>query len=230
MGEAIPDLTDLAPTTSGLVSSDTFSDVTLAYQGAPSSNQAGTYAIVPSGGSFSGGSAGNYTVRYVNGTLTVQEPSTPVDPVDPSTPDISHSSDDDDDDSYSVSVPASSSIPGRSTTVSPRSADKGDTVTITVKPDDGYVLETLTVTIHVGTEVDLTQKNSTQYTFKMPAGSVVIDVSFVPETQAAEMGFADVPESYWTYNEIAWAYENGYMNGISATTYTPGGTITRQQE
>ena len=235
VGDEIPNLASLQPTISGLVDRDTFSGVTLAYQSTPSSSAAGTYTIMPSGGSFTTGNPDNYDIQYVSGTLTVQAASTPVDPVDPvdpvvpSTPDTSHSSDDDDDDGYSVSVPASSSIRGGSITVSPRSADKGDTVTITVKPDQGYVLETLTVTTRAGSEVDLTQKNSTQYTFTMPAGAVGIDVSFVPEDQAAEIAFADVTESYWAHDEIAWAYENGYMNGVSAAAFNPGGTVSRQQ-
>lgn len=137
----------------------------------------------------------------------------------------------DDDDGYGITVPSSSSIRGGSISVSPRSAEKGDTVTITVKPDDGYVLDELTVTARNGGEVDLTRKNSSQYTFKMPAGSVVIEVSFIKEEDAptAEMSFGDVPESYWAYSEIQWAYENGYMNGTSATTFNPTGTVTRQQ-
>ena len=235
VGDAIPEVDSLGTASvSGLVSPDDFSDVTLAYGVTPDSSQAGTYAIVPSGGTFSTGSADNYTVQYVNGTLTIQEPSTPVvpeDPAVPSTPDTSHSDDDDDDDDdgYSVSVPASSSIQGGSISVSPRRADKGDTVTITVKPDDGYVLETLTVTTRAGAELDLTKKNSTQYTFTMPAGAISVQVSFVPEAQAAEMDFADVAERYWAYDEIAWAWESGYMNGTSATTFNPGGTVSRQQ-
>ena len=87
------------------------------------------------------------------------------------------------------------------------------------------------MTARNGGEVDLTRKNSSQYTFKMPAGSVVIEVSFIKEEDAptAEMSFGDVPESYWAYSEIQWAYENGYMNGTSATTFNPTGTVTRQQ-
>ena len=33
---------------------------------------------------------------------------------------------------------------------------------------------------------------------------------------------------YWAYDEIAWAYENGYMSGTSTTAFTPGGMVTRQ--
>lgn len=58
-------------------------------------------------------------------------------------------------------------------TVSPKSASEGSTVTITVKPDSGYVLETLTVTDKNGNELTLKDKgNDGKYTFTMPAGKV----------------------------------------------------------
>ena len=41
--------------------------------------------------------------------------------------------------------------------------------------------------------------------------------------------FGDVSTSYWAYSQIAWAYNNGYMNGNSATTFNPMGSVTRQQ-
>lgn len=147
----------------------------------------------------------------------------------PSTP--STSDRDDDDDGYSISVPASSSIRGGSITVSPRRADRDDTVTITVTPDDGYALDELSVTTRGGDAVSLRQRNDSQYTFEMPAGSVVIHVSFMEQssTPAEEMFFSDVPSDFWACNEIQWAFENGYMNGTTSTTFAPGGAVTRQQ-
>jgi hypothetical protein len=56
-------------TTSGLVNSDTVSGVTLSSTGAVGTAGAGTYAIVP--GSAVGTGLSNYTIGYVNGTLTV---------------------------------------------------------------------------------------------------------------------------------------------------------------
>ncbi|MDM7998974.1 MAG: YDG domain-containing protein [Dehalococcoidia bacterium] len=56
-------------TATGLVGSDTVSGVTLASTGAAASAAVGTYSIVPS--AATGTSLGNYTVSYVNGTLTV---------------------------------------------------------------------------------------------------------------------------------------------------------------
>ena len=58
-------------TVTGLQGSDNISDVTLTSTGAASTANAGTYAIVPSNAVFSVGSPSNYTISYVNGTLTV---------------------------------------------------------------------------------------------------------------------------------------------------------------
>lgn len=56
--------------------------------------------------------------------------------------------------------------------------------------------------------------------------AIIIDtVSHEP----VELSFTDVPEGYWAYGEIIWAYGNGYMSGTSVTTFNPGGTVTRQQ-
>ena len=52
-------------------------------------------------------------------------------------------------------------------TISPKSASKGDTVTVTVKPDKGYELDTLKVLDKDGGKVKLTEKNG-KYTFTMP--------------------------------------------------------------
>lgn len=49
----------------------------------------------------------------------------------------------------------------------------GDTVTLTVKPDSGYILDTLTV-MNGSKEVEYQKKNATTYTFTMPASKNVL--------------------------------------------------------
>lgn len=49
----------------------------------------------------------------------------------------------------------------------------------------------------------------------------------LPEGAAA--GFADVPANAWYAPYVAWAHENGVANGITATTFAPGGALTREQ-
>ena len=117
-----------------------------------------------------------------------------------------------------------------SVTVSPKSAKKGTTVTITVKPDKGCELDDLTVTDKDGDELKLTKKSDTKYTFTMPASKVEVEATFVKiEEEAPEQTFIDVPDGYWAEDAIAWAYENGYMNGNTAVTFNPEGTVSRQQ-
>ena len=58
-------------TTSGLVNSDTVTSVTLTSSGTGSAAAVGTYSIVPSAATGTG--LANYSISYVNGTLTVNQ-------------------------------------------------------------------------------------------------------------------------------------------------------------
>ena len=121
---------------------------------------------------------------------------------------------------------------GGKVTVNPGRADKGDEVTITAVPNDGYELSSLTVTDKSGDTVRVSSEGNDKYTFTMPSGAVTVKAVFAPEGSVVVTpvtSFTDVAESFWAYNEIQWAAENGYMNGTSATTFNPTGTVTRQQ-
>ena len=128
--------------------------------------------------------------------------------------------------SYSVTVEKSKH---GDVTVSPRNASKGDTVTITVKPDKGYELDELTVTDKYGDSVKLKKKSDTKYTFTMPAGKVEVEAVFTKIEEQVKPNFIDVPDGYWAEDAIDWAFEKGYMNGTSADTFNPGGDVSRQQ-
>ena len=128
---------------------------------------------------------------------------------------------------YAVSLPEG--ITGGAVTVSPEKAAKGDTVTITVKPDDGYELDKLTVTDAKGNELELTDKGNGTYTFTMPASKVEIQVSFKERAGQADNPFTDVNESAYYYDAVLWAVENGVTNGTTATTFSPNAPVTRAQ-
>ncbi len=116
--------------------------------------------------------------------------------------------------------------------VNPGRAEKGDEVTVTAIPDEGYVLQSLTVTDKDGDTVRVSSEGRDKYTFTMPGSTVTVKAVFAREGSAVvtpEISFTDVAESFWAYNEIQWAAENGYMTGTTATTFNPGGTVTRQQ-
>ena len=76
---------------------------------------------------------------------------------------------------YTVSV---EDTDNGSVKVSPTRASRGTTVTITVKPDEGYELDKLTVTGKDGDSIKLTDKGDGKYTFKMPASKVEVEAVF----------------------------------------------------
>lgn len=129
----------------------------------------------------------------------------------------------DSDPTYSITLP--SRVTGGELKLSRRYAEKGETVTITAIPDEGYELDTLTVTDSKGKEIDLTHKGGNEYTFKMPAGRVEIEVSF--REIEVELPFTDVPEDAWYADAAAYVYEHGLMAGTSATTFAPDATTSR---
>lgn len=129
--------------------------------------------------------------------------------------------------SYTVSV--QSSIKNGQVSASSQTAKKGDTVTITVKPDAGYQLDTLTVTDSRGNRISLTKKSDTKYTFTMPAGRVNVKATFQAEETSPETGFIDVAANAYYANAVAWAVENGITNGTSAVTFSPDTACTRGQ-
>lgn len=114
-------------------------------------------------------------------------------------------------------------------TVSVKSASKGSTVTLTVKPDEGYQLDKLTVTDKDGKEISVTEKEDSKYTFTMPASEVSVSAAFTKSEEKPEQiaGFTDVLTTDWFADAVQYAVDNGMMNGTSETTFHPNGTTTR---
>ena len=114
-----------------------------------------------------------------------------------------------------------------SVSVSPKSASKGDTVTITVTPDKGYVLETLTVLDKNDKEIKLTEKNG-KYTFTMPAGKVEVKATFMEDNSMLNF-FYDVPNGAYFYEAVKWAVKNGITTGVGNDMFAPEQSGTRAQ-
>ena len=108
-----------------------------------------------------------------------------------------------------------------------KSASAGTTVTITVKPDSGYVLDDLTVTDSKGNDLKLAGKGGGKYTFTMPSGKVTVEASFTPAK--SENPFTDIPSGAYYEDAVIWAVNNGITGGTSATTFAPDGFCTRAQ-
>lgn len=110
-------------------------------------------------------------------------------------------------------------------TTNVNSADRGDVVRIYVDPDTGYVLDELKVYTGTNyrTSVKVTYVNDSTYRFTMPGDDVYITATF----KANGMPFVDVHRTQWFYDSIYYVWSNDMMEGDSATTFNPDGTMTR---
>ena len=132
---------------------------------------------------------------------------------------------DDSDPTYAIEV--GKDIRNGTVTANRRYAERGDTVTITVKPDDGFKLDDLTVTDKNGNELKLTDKGNGKYIFTMPASKVEINATFVKEVETSP--FSDVSTSAYYYEAVKWAQEKGITGGIGNGLFGPNQPCTRAQ-
>ena len=127
--------------------------------------------------------------------------------------------------SYPVTIPGKTE--NGTVTVSTKNATSGSTVTITVKPDDGFKLDELTVIDKNGNELKLTDKGNGKYTFTMPASKVEINASFVKQVELSP--FSDVSTSAYYYKAVKWAQKKGITGGIGNGLFGPNQPCTRAQ-
>jgi len=144
---------------------------------------------------------------------------------------------------YDVDI--SNAIKNGSITVSSNSSRKGETITITVKPQNGYELYSITALDEQDKELKLTEKQNNQYTFVMPSSDVFIKAEFTqtvsqtPPTNTNNstnnntsfenivLPFTDVNAYDWYYNSVKYVYANNMMSGTDTTIFSPNITTTR---
>ena len=114
-------------------------------------------------------------------------------------------------------------------TASHKSAAKGTTITLTVDPDKGYLLDTLTVLDGKDKERKLTDKGDGKFTFTMPDSKVTVEAMFKAEQSTGNNPFIDVPAGSYYEDAVIWAVDKGITTGTSATTFNPNGVCTRAQ-
>ena len=132
---------------------------------------------------------------------------------------------DDSDPSYAVETPDKTE--NGSVSVSPKNASQGDRVTVTVKPDTGYELDSLKVLDKNGKELALTDKGDGRFTFIMPAGRVEVKAAFTEEVKISP--FRDVPTDAYYYEAVKWAQKKGITGGIGDGLFGPNQPCTRAQ-
>ncbi len=115
-----------------------------------------------------------------------------------------------------------------SVSASRESASRGTRVTVTVRPDSGYVLEELTVTDKNGAVLELTEQADGSYTFTMPGSRVEIKAAFM-EDNAVLSFFYDVPNDSFYYEAVKWAVENKITSGVGNHLFAPDQPCTRAQ-
>ena len=106
-------------------------------------------------------------------------------------------------------------------------AEPDEKITLSVLPDQNYVLNKLSVWDKNDESVKLTQTGSDTFTFYMPESPVWVDAVFALDTDEAE--FDDVSPDAYYYNAVCWALEKEITNGTSAWTFSPNATCTRAQ-
>ena len=163
-----------------------------------------TYAFTASG-NYSGEKTGTITV-------TAQErPASSVTPVAPTYP-----------------VTAPDSAENGSISASRKNASKGTVVTVTVQPEAGYVLETLTVTDKNGNVLELTDKGNGQFTFIMPGSKVEIAATFMEDNSVLNF-FYDVPNEAYYFEAVKWAVAQEITDGVGNNLFAPDQPCTRAQ-
>ena len=131
----------------------------------------------------------------------------------------------DSDPRYAVGIPDKTE--NGSVSVSPKNAGQGDRVTVTVKPDEGYELGSLTITDSKGNELPLTDQGDGKFTFIMPAGKVEVKATFTEEMKISP--FRDVSTDAYYYEAVKWAQKKGITGGIGDGLFGPNQPCTRAQ-
>ena len=111
-------------------------------------------------------------------------------------------------------------------------------MTITVTPETGYKVGTVTVKDKNGKTIAATEKDG-KYSFQMPASAVSVDVTFVKDGQSSGVGdcpkdstcpvdpFKDTANNAWWHDGIHYCVQQGLMNGVASDQFAPNGTTTR---
>ena len=126
----------------------------------------------------------------------------------------------------SATVKIDSDIENGSVSTDMKSAAEGKTVTITTKPDEGYETKSVIVRDKHGNEIPVTKTGTNQYTFKMPAGEVTIDVEYVPAANPVG-GFVDVTDQDWFAEAVEYVSSKGLMVGVSSDHFAPQMDVSR---
>ena len=118
---------------------------------------------------------------------------------------------------------------GAKVTLGREDAQVGDTVLVTVQPEEGKRVSKVYIVDESGKETRATASGSNSWSFKMPASSVSVRVELAAEDDPKPVDFPDVHEGDWYYGPVQWAVQAGAMSGYGNGNFGPLGTLTRGQ-
>ena len=114
-------------------------------------------------------------------------------------------------------------------------AKKGEKVTFTVTPENGYQTASVAVKDAKGNEVEIIDNGDGTYSFTMPDSQVTIIPAFTEIKEPDDPGdqacprddscpitpFTDTNKNEWYHDGVHWAIEKGVMNGTGENTFEP---------
>lgn len=141
-------------------------------------------------------------------------------------------------DSVTTYPPVIKDTVGGDVTVSNRSPERGDRVTVTPKPESGFDVDDVVITDRSGNPVKVKDNGDGTYTYVQPVGRVTIEIIF---GELSPLGaclkdeicpihpFVDADATAWYHDGVHYCLEMGLMNGKTGMIFEPNSNITRQQ-
>lgn len=121
------------------------------------------------------------------------------------------------------------------------SASRGTSVTLTVTPDDGYQMKSLTVTDSQNNAIKLTDQGDGKYTFTMPGAAIKVKAVFEPLPEPSKSDenngdaapalsysdYTDLDSNAWYSGAVDYVLKAGLMQGYGDKTFAPNDTLSR---
>ena len=141
---------------------------------------------------------------------------------------------DDSEPTYKVELPGDTT--GGVITARPKWAEAGDTVTLTVTPEDGYDLTVLEVADARGNMIEVTDRGDSTYTFRMPGRRVTVTAAFAPDGSYSTCpgdhtcpiwSYTDIEPAAWYHDGLHYIIEEGLMTGYGNGIFKPDANTSR---
>ena len=209
VGDNVPAWTADSYTVTGLLGTDTLdTEPAVEYrQGgtvvAVDVTKPGEYEIWPANAA-----AGSYGISYASGRL-----------------ELTYAPDDPDPDP----APAATAVINQehgSVSIRPAAPKPGETVVVTLIPDEGYAADWVTVTDSKGESVKVTKNEDGTFSYTEPESGAEVRGEFLKEMKNP---FEDVHEGDYFYDPVIWAVEKGITEGTDETHFSPEDPCTRGQ-